>query len=457
MTRSRRPLGALLRRGAAAATTLAVGAAACGLAALATAAPATARDDGTGTVTVPGVTMVQANIYTGLSVPQFQADVRTVVAQDPDFITYNEVMFRKDPILAPAGYSIYRSTTNRFTAETPVAWRSDRWTAIKQGTTMISNWRGKPPGRVVEIGRRFANWVTLQGVDGRVVSVVAVHTAPVDRHMPDLLRPSVTRLGALVDSLAPSGPVLVGGDFNVHYKSGRYPRDILAAHGLVPTYDALGSYFPTGDHEGMTIDYIFKRDDNADLAASAQRAVELNSDHDAVVADFTWQTDAPGSIRTITNNPRGDVATQRVALRNLAQVVRSAPAGGTVEVATRSLDAVALVRPLKRAVARGVHVRVVTASAAPTLRERRLQRTIAARGDVDSWMRTCASTCLTAWRTAHLPRGLVLVGDPSGTWETRADVNRALTWNLVAAPTRLTIRTGPDALAEASGMFDAVS
>jgi endonuclease/exonuclease/phosphatase family metal-dependent hydrolase len=421
------------------------------------AAPAAAGAGEDGTVVPAGVTMVQANIYTGLTVDRFQADVRRVLAQHPDFITYNEVMFRKDPVLAPAGYAIYRSTKNRFTAETPVAWRADRWTAIDHGTTMISDWRGKPPGRVVEIGRRFANWVTLQGVDGRVVSVVTVHTAPVDRNMPDLIRPSVNRLGALVDSLAPAGPVLVGGDFNVHYRSGRYPRDILAAHALVPTYDALGSYFPTGDHEGATIDYVLKRDDRGDLAATSQRPVELNSDHDAVVADYTWQTDAPASTRTITSDPAGDVGTQRVALRSLAQVVRSAQRGATVEVATRSLDAVAVARPLKRALARGVHVEIVTASRTLTLREQRLQRTLAARGDAQSWLRRCSGACLDAWRSAGVPAALVMVSDPKGSWQTRAQANRALTWTMVEAPTKVTISTGPDALAEGAGLFDAVS
>jgi len=461
MTRAWESTGtrSVLRRAAAAVTSLGLGAAACAFATLAT--PAAARADDTGPLTPPaaepGVTMVQANIYTGLSVDRFQADVRTVLAQHPDFITYNEVMFRKDPVLAPAGYGIYRSMTNRFTAETPVAWRADRWTPIDRGTTMISDWRGKPPGRVVEIGRRFANWVTLQGVDGRVVSVVAVHTAPVDRNMPDLIRPSVSRLGALVDSLAPAGPVLVGGDFNVHYTSRRYPRDILAAHALVPSYDALGSYFPTGDHEGATIDYLFKRDDRGDLAATGQRPVELNSDHDAVVADLAWQTDAPVSTRTVTNDPSGDLGTQRVALRSLAQAVRSAPPGGTIELATRSLDAVAVTRPLKRALARGVHVRIVTASKTLTLREARLQRTIAARADAGSWLHRCSGTCLESWRSAGVPPALVLVSDPSGAWQTRAQANRALTWNLVAAPTRVTISTGPDALAEGAGLFDAVS
>ena len=76
-------------------------------------APATAGDD---EPQASDLTLVQANIYTGLSTTRFQADVREVLAQGPDFVTYNEVMFRQDSVLAPDGYGIYRSMRNRYTA-----------------------------------------------------------------------------------------------------------------------------------------------------------------------------------------------------------------------------------------------------------------------------------------------------------------------------------------------------
>src|SRR5688500_5325858 len=52
------------------------------------------------------ITMIQANIYTGLSPERFQADVREVLAEQPDFVTYNEVPFRNDEVMAPDGYAI---------------------------------------------------------------------------------------------------------------------------------------------------------------------------------------------------------------------------------------------------------------------------------------------------------------------------------------------------------------
>ena len=59
-------------------------------------APAEARAGGADNAVPSDITMVQANIYTGLSIPRFQADVAKVLAIQPDFVTYNEVPFRSD-------------------------------------------------------------------------------------------------------------------------------------------------------------------------------------------------------------------------------------------------------------------------------------------------------------------------------------------------------------------------
>ena len=107
----------------------------------------------------------------------------TVLSNQPDFITYNEVPFRPDAILAPPGYALFR-TPGQYTGETPVAWRTDSWTAINQGTTTVSYKKGQLPGQKVEWGIRYANWVTLQGIDGHVISVISAHLAPRQRDHP---------------------------------------------------------------------------------------------------------------------------------------------------------------------------------------------------------------------------------------------------------------------------------
>ena len=427
----------------------AVVALALGLSVLAPAPVATAKDNGVPTdpppVGQPTVTMVQANILTTMKPEKFQRDARTVTSLGADFISYNEVPFRYDHFLAPAGYELYRDTSNRFTAATPVAWRTDRWTPVATGNQWISNWRGKPPGKVVELGRRTANWVTLKGVDGRVVSIVSTHVAPPTRGMPDLLRRSVKNLNKLVDKLAASGPVLVGGDFNVHYTSGRYPRDLLTQGQLAPTYDLLGAHFPTGDHFGHTIDYLFARGDGQ-LTATHQYPIELKSDHDAVVGEFTWVVDAPTTITSVVSKPTGTKPEKRAAVKALLAAVDAAEPGSTVAVRTPVFDLRGPLRSLRKALERGVHVQVMTANNAASGRERTLARAVAAQGDPDSWVQACGAGCLPAWKSAGMPRSLLMVSDAAGAWTTRFDVNRMIVADLTKLRSRVTVQTGPVAL-----------
>lgn len=383
---------------------------------------------------LPEVRMVAANLYVGLSPERFQADARQVIAEQPDFVAYNEVQGRYDHFLAPTGYALHRSPENRYTMATPVAWRTDRWTMVDSGTHWISKWRGVPPGKKIELGRRAANWVTLQGVDGRTVSVVSAHVAPPTKGMPDLLRRSVRNLTVLVDQLALRGPVVVGGDFNVHYTSGRYPRDLLTAAGLVPTYDTLANHFGTGDKYGHTIDYVFVRN-GATTTPVAHRPAELRSDHDAVVADLGWTVDAPASVTSVVSDPSAtDAATKRAAVSRLRAVLAAAQPGQSVQVFTQELALRSVRRSLTLAAERGVQVQVVVPGSAASPRQS------------ISWVRRCVDPCTTE---GTLVPTLVLVSDADGTPLVRLDSGRPLTSAMLEQPTRVTTSTGRFALGEA--------
>src|SRR5205085_9623399 len=123
------------------------------------------------------------------------------------------------------------------------------------------------------------------------------------------------RIGALANTLSAQGPVLMAGDMNFHYGPRQYPRELLASYGFTSTYDVLGTSFPTGDHRGATIDYVFLKD-TARLTAVAHYNQELYSDHDAVTADLTF-TDAPTDVPvsfapgTYTNSPTATRSLQR--------------------------------------------------------------------------------------------------------------------------------------------------
>lgn len=427
---------------------------ALGLSATTLSAPATATN--TDPVETPlgpeTVTMVQANIYTGLSADRFQADARKVQRDKPDFITYNEVMFRQDMFLAPPGYAMYRSMANRFTAEAPVAWRTDRWSMVDSGTMWISTHRGRPPGKEIELGRRAVNWVTLTSPDGRVLSVVSAHIAPLTRGMPDLLRPSMVKLGGLVDQLAQRGPVLVGGDFNVEYTAGRYPRDLTEAAGMVPTYDTMGAHFPTGDHGGHTIDYLFNRGEGQ-LVATSQHPMELRSDHDAVVGGFTWQVDPPVATSSVVSVPTGTEPERRLAVSTLRDAIGAVPEGSTIALRAGVLGLRGPVASLRKALDRGVHLDVVTANDEATRPERRLARFVLESGDPESRVLACGSLCFPTWRDAGMKQVLVMVGDADGTWTRRYDLNRALDADAIEQATTARTSRGPIALREGAAVL----
>ena len=329
---------------------------------------------------VTSVEMVQANIKSGTALKKFKADLRKVFRTCPDFVTFNEVPMRQPQYLAPTGYEMFR-TPGQYTGANPVVWRTDRWTPEARGTTMISNKQGYGKGQHVMWGVRYANWVTLRSVDGKqTVSVVAVHIAPKSPRTTKLLGPSIQRLGALVGQLSGSGPVLVGGDFNRHYKSSEYPRALLDAARLNAVYDLSGKYEPTGDHRGATIDYVMVRPAEA-FTVLKQRTRELNSDHDAVVVELSLPEETVGepvvsfSAGTTVNDPASVSQRGRsTVIRSIKSVIKAVPAGEELRVRTSSLDVRRVAAKLLAAARRGVTVNVVTGTTESTTPERWLTK-----------------------------------------------------------------------------------
>ena len=404
-------------------------------------------------VSTSDITFVTANMRSPQDPRPFQQDAAEVMAQHPDLITWNEVGFRQDMFLAPDGYALWRRTTNQYTKHNAVAWKTDVWHEVAQGTKRISNYPTKPPGKTTLLGLRYANWVSLESVDGRRLSIVSTHVAPMFRdargNWVDLLRPSVRHIGSLVQELSGYGPVLIGGDYNVNFVSGRYPRDLLASAKMRPTYDLMGTHFPTGDHHDGTIDYVFVRG-KGQLQVDWHRPVELNSDHDAVVAGLSWTTPPPEPAATVVRNQPDGTAQDRTAVRRtLRQHLAGTAAGDKVQLGTGGLSLRLVVRALRRADARGVRVQVTTLSPRLTSRERSLMRTLDTRG---SWLRRCQDACRTQWK-AEQPPSLLLLSDANGDGKVRIDVSRRLSSDVVSRPTSATISKSQTAMADARTAF----
>lgn len=384
---------------------------------------------------VPNVRIVQANMDSPQSVAHFQADVRTVLAQRPDFITYNEVAYRQDSVLAPGSYDLWR-TPGKYTGETAVAWNSAVWQPLAHGTWLVSNRPGVAPGQKVPWGIRYANWVTLENSLGQVVSVISAHTAPKNSITDGLLLPSVRRIGALAAQLGQWGPVLVGGDFNVGYHSAEYPRDLLTSVGLTPTYDVLGSAPPTGDHYGATIDYVFLHT-ASQFTVGDQFTHELYSDHDLLGADLRLGGAGVGMFKPgiVWSNPP---KAPSLATRQVIRVLNHAPAGVSAHVATRNISGVGLVRAIVRAHRRGVNVQLITATRRQTALQRGFVRMLGHRLRRREW---AANVAPKAYNRAGLPPAGVLVSLTGGTPAVRVDLNRRLTVGSQRAPMRAQLDT----------------
>ncbi|HWJ10400.1 MAG TPA: endonuclease/exonuclease/phosphatase family protein [Nocardioides sp.] len=328
-----------------------------------------------------GMQMVEANIKAGMTQAETRADLAKVFADRPDFVAMNEVAGRPDSMLAPSGYAIWR-TPGRYTGANPVVWRTDRWNAIARGTMYVTITGGKTATQTTELGIRYANWVTLRSADGcQTLSVVAYHVAPTTTLTGDLLLPSVNKLGGLARSLAADGPVLLAGDLNRHVRSQQYPRSLLASYGLTATWDMTGNVLPTGDHRGATIDYIFVRS-AAQFTVTRQITRELNSDHDAVVANLALNprvvVPRPGTTFVrghVVNVPESSLSAGRRAVSNrILKAVQLTPAGATILMGTGRLDDAALRTALVAAHRRGVNVRLVSWSATPSVQESALMK-----------------------------------------------------------------------------------
>lgn len=336
----------------------------------------------------PRIRLVQANLRIGTPVRKFQADVRHVLGTRPDFVTYNEVAHRHDSVLAPGKYDLWRAGGD-YQGETAVAWDSTRWRPLAHGDTVISWKKGKPAGQNFSWGVRYANWVTLRSTWGTTVSVIAAHFAPDTKYTRNLTKPSARKLGALAAKLGKRGPVLIGGDLNVGYHSKNFPRGIFRQHRIVSTYDVLQKRAITSG-SNVTIDYLMARGVSR-YAIGHQFTLKLNSDHNAVGADFAPVPTNVTSSRvrfgngTVMSEPDGGTAGRKVIIRTAIKAIRSAPKGSSIHLATRQLNAPSIASSLAAARRRGVNVQLLTGEATQTPAESALARQLGTDVDKKNW------------------------------------------------------------------------
>ncbi|GAA3647875.1 hypothetical protein GCM10022237_04310 [Nocardioides ginsengisoli] len=391
-----------------------------------------AAEDGSDTPVSAPMRIVQANIKSRMSDAKTKADIAGVYAQNPDFVTFNEATGRKDAMLAPAGYQLWR-TPGAYTGETAVAWKTSRWNVVDQGTFLISNKLRKPPSRKYELGLRYANWVSLQSNIGERISVIATHFSPRVGEFKDLTIPSFKRLAVLVDQLRAFGPVVVGGDLNVNYKApAEYPRSTVTALGLTPVYDVTGVALPTGMYRGATIDYIL-------LASAGQFTVRGQSvrtgysDHRQLTADLALTGTSASAFTpgTVLTDPR---TSPRAVTSLMIRSINLAPKGAVVHLVSRQLAVKGVVDAIKAARKRGVQVQVLTSGKKISGGERALIKLLGTNTRKKSWVAHQRN-----WTKYGLPAASSLVSASGGTRALRIDSSRPITQETHKVPTRAVI------------------
>lgn len=246
--------------------------------------------------------LIQANIKTTRSLGEFKETLAGLKGAKPDFITLNEVSRRSNKDIAGGGYSTWRAEPVWPAGEsrgTAVMW-SSRWHPLDKGRIQITKSKSR-------LDNRFATWVTLTDVDGRVISVVSVHTmtnpnrrsAQAQPAAKALYKSGVAQLNNLIVRLSQDGTVLVAGDFNAQVpRRGGVgdpwgPTAQLASSGMASNFTALGQFKDGGwatHRGGGAIDYVFFQRAGA-LVPTEHYARQINSDHHAVIVDFRGRKD----------------------------------------------------------------------------------------------------------------------------------------------------------------------
>ncbi|WGX95256.1 hypothetical protein [Nocardioides sp. L-11A] len=373
---------------------------------------AAAADPGTGS----GIRLVQANIKSGMSAANTASDLGQVFAQLPDFITYNEVSSRPDAMLAPPGYAIQR-TPGTYTGATAVVWDTSRWTKLASGTYNISEVWGKSKKQKVHWGVRYANWVTVRNAEGRTVSVIAVHFAPATKYTMGLTVPSYQRMAALAQTLSAQGPVLMGGDVNVNFRTAAYPRNEIAALGLSNVFDLFGVAPATHD-SGAVIDHAYLYQGDPLLPVTNLTTVGLHSDHHLVVVDLGNVGQRAGAFAPGWMSNKDDAKT---TLRLARSAIDQAPPGSALHLATKKLSGKGIYKSIVNARARGVEVQIITGHRKATPLDRKLAKLLGTKKKHKSWAKRKSN-----WGKTGLPRAIVLASSSGGTRAVRIDFNR--TW-----------------------------
>jgi endonuclease/exonuclease/phosphatase (EEP) superfamily protein YafD len=269
--------------------------------------------------TAANVRFVTYNAGAEVSVPKAMADMKRIMAEQPDVIALQEFASWKKREKVRTTYAdcktcLYDSwiPIPAVQGGTPILWRSDRFELVQKAWTQVTEdtYVGPKGAGPSTIRAKYIVWVRLRELStGRQIFVLNNHFVPTvqgtnggsnsNRKRVELYRAHMQGLVSMIQGIqAQKRLVFVTGDFNVNYRKDRVVQDTAFPYANLGAVNVRSSYYALGEPGTGThvlsngfaqrlIDYVHFWDRKKLVVPQAQRILlGLNSDHRPLVVDF---------------------------------------------------------------------------------------------------------------------------------------------------------------------------
>ncbi len=260
------------------------------------------------------------NVSAGARIRETVRDLRAITQEAPDVVSLQEMASwdRRQAVRA----AFVDCDTCLYDAHmpgpavpggTPILYRSDKYTFLDQGSQKVTEdtyvgSRGAGPST---IRAKWVNWVRLRdNATQRQVYVVNNHFVPTVQSSDGgpndqwrrvaIYRKHMEGLVGIIEGFKKStgGTIFVTGDFNVNYRTDSikqapmFPYHALGAVSVTSSFQNVsvpeeGTHVLASGYSKRLIDYVFNLRRRAVSPVDHHIIFGLNSDHRAMVADFT--------------------------------------------------------------------------------------------------------------------------------------------------------------------------
>jgi exonuclease III len=269
--------------------------------------------------TAAGIRIVTYNAGAEVTVPRAMADMKRIMAEQPDVIALQEFASWKKREAVRLKYAdcetcLYDSwiPIPAVQGGTPILWRSDRFELVQKAWTQVTEdtFVGPKGAGPSTIRAKYIVWVRLRELStGREFFVLNNHFVPTvqgtnggsnsNRKRVAIYQQHMQGLVSMIQGIqAQKRLVFVTGDFNVNYRKDKVVQDPAFPYSNLSPVNVRSSYYALGEPATGThvlsngfamrlIDYVHFWDRKKLVVPQGQRLLfGLNSDHRPLVVDF---------------------------------------------------------------------------------------------------------------------------------------------------------------------------